>query len=48
MDVRFGRHQTLEQDVRFTPNSGHSPVAFDVRFVPIADIALLFDHLVGA
>ena len=38
---------TLIGDVRYTPKSGHGSERVDVRFVPIADITPLFNHLVG-
>ena len=34
--------------VRFTPDSGHSRCNWDVRLVPIADIATSFEQCVGA
>ena len=50
-DVRFGSKADMcsaKADVRFTPNSGHVRCTGDVRFVPIADIAMLVDHLIEA
>ena len=47
----LGQKQTFavqNAHVRFTPKSGHCSAPAHVRFVPIADIRVLFDHLVGA
>ncbi len=51
----FGPQQTIEGrsfllnvDVRFTPKNRHLQCKGHVRFGPIADMACLLDHFVGA
>lgn len=50
-DVRFGSKQTFapQKDMSALPPKADMCSALaDVRFVPIADIAPLFDHLTGS